>query len=356
MATTTGLTYEQLQAKIDALKKQGKSSSTSKEYGKYVNAQMLLKPAGFGSDALKNAQAQIKMSTQTPAGTSGSSAMSSGSSGLGTPSGSPASIDLNKIYESAMTSPELVALEKQLADKKTARTTAETNINDNPWYSEATRVGKIAKLTDQSQREISDIESQVAQKKADAQVKVNIASQQYNIEDKNYQNQLQKLNLLISSGALLNASGTDVASIATATGMSTSMVNGMISQMKENKIKPTVSTDTDDNGNVTVSIFDANTGKIISQNSLGAVGKAQNGGGGGGGTPTTNKYLTSATKYLAEADTALTGKGTEDKLLSADEQMTAYNKILALVGGNTTLAQQVFQQAWDTGGYDNYGQ
>jgi hypothetical protein len=277
MATTTGLTYEQLAAKISALKAQGKTESTSKELGKYVNAQMLLKPAGFSSDALKNAQAQINMSTQTPAGTSGSSAMSNGSSGLGTPSGSPASIDLNKIYESAMTSPELVALEKQLADKQTARTTAETNINDNPWYSEATRVGKIAKLTDQSQREIEDIQSQVAQKKADAQVKVNIASQQYNIEDKNYQNQLQKLNLLISSGALLNASGGDIASIATATGMSTSMVTGMINQMKENKVKPSVITSTNDAGVVTVSVVDANTGKVISQNSLGAVGNAQTG-------------------------------------------------------------------------------
>jgi hypothetical protein len=353
MATTTGLTYEQLAAKISALKAQGKTESTSKELGKYVNAQMLLKPADFGSDALKNAQAQIDMSTQQPSGISGGGVSGSGT---GTSFGSPASIDLNKIYENAMTSPELVALEKELADKKTARTTAETNINDNPWYSEATRVGKIAKLTDQSQREISDIESQVAQKKADAQVKVNIASQQYNIEDKNYQNQLQKLNLLISSGALLNASGTDIASIATATGMSTSMVNGMITQMKENKIKPSVITSTNDAGVVTVSVVDANTGKVISQNSLGAVGNAQNGGGGGGDTPTTNKYLTSATKYLVEADTALTGKGTEDKLLSADEQRVAYNKILALVGNNTALAQQVFQQAWDTGGYDNYGQ
>jgi hypothetical protein len=87
---------------------------------------------------------------------------------------------------------------------------------------------------------------------------------------------------------------------------------------------------------------------------LGSVGAAKTDGSGGGSkTPETNRYLTQATKLLSSADAM--NAGDEDKLLSREEQTAAYNKILALVGGNTSLAQQVFQQAWEVGGYDNYG-
>ena len=295
MGKVTGLTYEQARAKQAELKAQGKSLSTSKEMGKLENYIKTLRPENYGEDQVASAKLALKSSTQPLAGTSGASGISgSGTSSTMGTMGAPATLDLNRMYEEGMKSSEITTLEQQLAEKKTARTTAETNINDNPWYSEATRVGKQAKLNEQSQSEIKDLEDSLAQKKADVQVKLNIATQQYNIESQAYQQNLSKLNLLISSGALLNASGNDISSIALATGMSTSMVKGIQTQMQENKVKPSVITSTNDAGVVTVSVVDANTGKVISQNSLGAVGNAQ-----------TSKVDTAAAKQEAAFDSAV---------------------------------------------------
>ena len=72
--------------------------------------------------------------------------------------------------------------------------------------------------------EINTLQYQISEKKADAQVKINIATQQYNIDSQEYQQNLTKLNMLITSGALMNASGSDISQIAVATGMSTEMV------------------------------------------------------------------------------------------------------------------------------------
>lgn len=183
-------------------------------------------------------------------------------------------IDLNAMYQTSMNDPALVSLQSEIDTKKVALTTAMSNINDNPWYSEATRVGKLSKLQTQANSEMAVLTDQLAQKKADVQVKLNIATQQYNIDSSQYQNNLSKLNMLISSGGLTNASGSDLAQIALATGISTSMLNSMQEKIKQEAIKPQVLTNTDDVGNVTVSIIDTGTGKVISQNSLGQLGKA----------------------------------------------------------------------------------
>jgi hypothetical protein len=350
MSSIKGLSAEQLKAKINELKAQGKTESNSKEVGKYVNALKVLEPTKYRASDVESAKTSLLSSTtpETQAQLGIGTGTTTSLSGLSL--GTSSSVDLNKIYETALNDPALVALEEELNAKKTARDTAESDINDNPYYSEATRVGKISKLDQKALNEINTLQSQIDAKKADAQVKVNIAAQQYNIDDKEYQNNIQKLNLLISSGAISGATSSDISQIALATGMSTDMINAIIQKAKQGDVQTSVQTNTDDNGNVTVSVINTKTGEIVAQNSLGQVDKTKT----DTSTPNTNKYLTTATKYLAEAD--IQTAGTEDKLLSRQEQTDAYNRILALVGGDTALAQQVFQQAWSTGGYGNWGE
>jgi hypothetical protein len=60
-------------------------------------------------------------------------------------------------------------LEKQLADKNAALVKATSNINDNPWYSEATRTGKLAKLNNIAQLDITNLQNAISQKKTDEQ-------------------------------------------------------------------------------------------------------------------------------------------------------------------------------------------
>jgi hypothetical protein len=268
MSKTTGLSLEELKAKRSALKASGKSLSTSKEMGKVEDAIKVLQPNKYDAGQVASAQKKLASSTQLPS-------------------------SANNPYSTSSPS-DVSSLEAQLKSKQDALIKATSNINDNPWYSEATRVGKLGKLNNIAQLEISNLNTQLAQKKQDIE----------------------------------NA-----------------------------KPKTQVVTSTDDQGNLTISTINSETGQIIKTNSLAGAGKAtKTPAGGGSKTTNTNKYLTSATNYLKEADIAFTGKGTEDKLLSREEQVVAYNKILALVGGDATLAQQVFQQAWDTGGYGNYGQ
>lgn len=207
-------------------------------------------------------------------------------------------IDLNSIYDKAMNSKDILDLQKEVDTKKQALNTAMTNINDNPFASEATRVGKLARLSDSAGREINTAVEQLAQKKADAQVKINIATQQYQIDSQEYQNELSKLNTLISSGAIMGASGTDLAQIALATGISTSMLKGIVDTAKKSQEKLQIATN--DNGDVT--IYDLNTGKVKS--TIKGIGNKQ------GGTAGSEK-----TQRFSEATQALESmKGVDGKV------------------------------------------
>lgn len=205
-------------------------------------------------------------------------------------------IDLQSIYEKALTSattavqPEIDAsagevntVQARIAEKRRALAQAEADINDNPYFSEATRTGRIAKLREKAQADISIDEqdlaiaqnktvvaqNKVAQAKADAQVKLNIASQQYNIQSQQYQQNLQLFTTLLTSGALETASGGDIAQIATSTGMSTSMIQSIIdATKKKNAPKPSLIT-SDDGTNQYVVAIDSNTGSVIKKEIIG---------------------------------------------------------------------------------------
>lgn len=276
-------------------------------------------------------------------GSSGSSGSSSNMMGSGQPT-----IDINKIYETELNSDEIKGLQNEINTKKDAYNTAVTNINDNPYASEATRVGKIRRLDESAQREILTLEQKLAQRKADAQVKVNIATQQYQIDSQQYQNELNKLNMLMTSGALLNANGNDVAQIAMATGLTTSMIRSIQAKMKADQVKPQVITSTNDAGVVTVSVIDANTGNVIGQNSLGKIGNAQ----GGGSDSTTEKAFNSA---IASGIS---------QLKQGEDWGVVYDRILGQFAGTVdpseidllkTAIDQGLGLSWREGGaYENY--
>jgi len=269
----------------------GLGISDSKFLGKAEDLRKALRPEKFGTETVESAKQKLRsnteLATQQKLGIAPIDDISSASSGdAGSFSGFDSSFDssfgagtsnnlnIQRVYDEAINTEEVKGIQNEVETKKAALTEALTGINDNPFYSEATRTGRIAKLNEQAGREIRDLEDQLATRKADAQVKVNIALQQYDINDRNYQRNLGKLNLLISSGALLNASSANLSQIAVATGISTNMLQGIKNKMALDQRAPTVSTNTDDAGNVTVSVIDGNTGEIISQTSLGKVDKA----------------------------------------------------------------------------------
>lgn len=274
------MSVDELKAFIKKAEGAGYEISKSKELGKAVDLIKVQSPSGYDSKQVESAK--LKLSSSTKPETQARLGISGGSSsgmGTGFSTGSIAPINLNTMYDQAMNDPALKALQDELIAKKTARDSAEADINDNPFYTEATRVGRLAKLSEKADDEINTLQSQIDGKKADALVKINIATQQYDIESKAYQQNLDKLNTLISSGAIVGASSKDISQIALATGMSTDMVRSIVDTTKKNQRQTQVVTATDDNGNVTVAVIDSQTGERISQNSLGAIGNKQTGSG-----------------------------------------------------------------------------
>ncbi len=172
------------------------------------------------------------------------------------------------------------ALSKQLNDRQVARDTALAKINDNPFYSEATRMGRVAKLNDIYNNDATtltnqqkELQNSIATKKADVEMQLNLQTKQFDINSQQAQQALSQFNTLLGMGALDKASAQDIANITRSTGLSSNIIMNAINKRNTPDVKPHVVTSTDDNGNVTVSVIDENTGKVIGQNSLGAVDK-----------------------------------------------------------------------------------
>jgi len=157
MSTTTGVSLEELKRQRAALIAQGKELSTSKELGKIEQAIKVLQPDKYDAAQVASAQQNLKLINEPVVSGPGGATMPGTSSGASSGSGGGGS------------NAEVSALEKQLLDKQTALDVATKNLNDNPWYSEATRVGKLAKLNNIAQLEIGNIQNALSQKKQDFQ-------------------------------------------------------------------------------------------------------------------------------------------------------------------------------------------
>ena len=211
-------------------------------------------------------------------------------------------VDLNSIYSNAVndankllqpsidSSASLVNdIQKRIDEKRAALNKAEFSINDNPYFAEATRVGRIAKLRDAAQNELSlDTnqlsvaqdqarlnEAKLAQAKADAQIKVNIAANQYNIESTQYQNQVQMFNNLLTSGGFNNASQEELSQVAEIMGVNTSVINSIVTQSKKLN-EPKVTLQTYDDGENQYVIAIKEDGTIVNRQLMGTKKQSSN--------------------------------------------------------------------------------
>jgi len=224
-----------------------------------------------------------------------SSNSNSGGGGISMPS-QPATPNLQSIYDENFTNnPAVIAsnakitdLQGKLTQRQQALDTATGNINDNPFYAEATRVGQVSKLNSEAQNDMNTINNQLtteqnnlAKLQADAQYKVNLAQGQYSLDNQAWQQNLQEFNTILSAGGLEGASDATLAAMSVSTGIPQDMLKGVVnsSQAKNTQIV----TSTDNAGNVTLTAVDATSGKIINTTTLAGVGAAKVGRGGSSG-------------------------------------------------------------------------
>lgn len=209
-------------------------------------------------------------SAQTPGvPTPASSPSTAPGAGAGVGFTAPTPIDLPGLYRTLSENAGISAIEQKLADAATAYAEAQSKINDNPFLSEATRVGRISKLSTDYQNAVKNDVDLLAMKKADIEVQLNLQSKQFDINSQVARDALDRFNSLLSSGALNTASGEDIANIARSTGMSTAAIQSAVEANRAKNVQTSV-VSYDDGTNQGFAVINTQTGEIISKQTIAA--------------------------------------------------------------------------------------
>lgn len=249
--------------------------------------------------ANKTAAAQNSAASRS---TSGGGGQSSLSGGTGVSGSGASNFNVTETYDKLYQDLGIDALKSDVEAKQaeiTARrerlAEAQATINENPWYAEATRTGKLRRLEEQAQADIENIarEQALLQAKVDEAnqqlaTKTNLSTQQYQIDRQSRADAVSELNTLLQSGA--DMGGLNIGEFAARTGMSSETISALVAASQAQEIKPSVIQSTDDAGNVTVTVIDQNTGAIVGQQSLGKIGKADSTGGGKASEAEVSRY------------------------------------------------------------------
>lgn len=237
-------------------------------------------PANWDYIQQQQQQQQQQQPTPTPT-TFKDSTKSSGqpTSGTGMPTmPEQPTINLPELYKGLTQESGISALEEKYSGMEKEFIEAKANINDNPFLSEASRVGREAKIQKLFDERTANIRGEIATKKADIETQLNLEMKQFDINSQQSQLAWDQFNSLLSIGALDNASGESIAQITRSTGISSDMIYSAIEANKAKNISTSLIQSTAENGEVTVSVIDSNTGNLIKQTSLGIIGNVQGSG------------------------------------------------------------------------------
>lgn len=283
----------------------------------------------------------------TPTGMPSQTGAGATTGGIGAGFNQP-TIDLPSIYKNLYESSGISGLEKELSDKTTAYNEAISKINDNPFLSEANRVGRIQKLSTDFNNSIANLKNDVATKKADIETQLNIQTKQFDINSEQAQLALQQFNSLLESGAFSNASGEDIANITRATGLSSTMIQSAINATNQKNIKTDV-INYDDGTNQGFAVINTQTGEIISKNVI--AGSKPKSTGTGGLSASQDRVVTGkARTILQNIDTnyrTINGKLTKAKTTNDNENSLDYGKKIALSGDKLISAQEYMKAVED---------
>jgi len=228
-------------------------------------------------------QQQQQQTQQTPAtpSTPGASSQSTPGS-TGTTAQPQEDVDFQAIYKNIQENSGVKALEDDYLEKERIFIETKAKINDNPFLSEATRVGRERKTIELFNERTANLQNKIAMRKADAEMETKLALKQIDYDSDQSQIAFDQLNSLISSGAFANASGELIAEWTRRTGVSSDLIMSAVKAQSKTDVDTQIITSTADSGEVTISVINSQTGEIINQSSLGNVGNAEGGGGGGG--------------------------------------------------------------------------
>lgn len=208
-------------------------------------------------------------------------AQSGGGTGATIPAVATPTIDLTSIYNNLYKNSGITDTEKKIAEidaslnsKQQAYNLATNNVNDNPFLSEAGRVGRNEKVKQGYESSIANdinqlntAKNDIATKKADIETKLNLELKQFDINSQQAQQALSQFNTLLSMGALDGASGEDIANITRQTGLSSTMINNAITAKNKKQVETSIM-NFDDGTNQGFVVIDKSTGEIIARENI----------------------------------------------------------------------------------------
>jgi len=178
-------------------------------------------------------------------------------------------IDVVALQKSMFEKEGIAALEDELKAKTDVYNKAISTINENPWLSEASRVGQQEKLTTDFNNSIKNLQNSIATKKADIETQMGYQLKQYDINSAASKAALDQFNTLLTSGALTNASADDIAMITRSTGLSSTMIQSAINAATKKGIN-TSTISWDDGTNQGYAVINSDTGDIIKKQTVSA--------------------------------------------------------------------------------------
>lgn len=272
--------------------------------------------------------------------------------------GQQPTIDIKGVYEGLFNQSEIKDLQDKLSKLEQDYNAQISKINDNPFLSEANRVGRVRKLTEDFQREAQRIRGEIATKKTDIETQFNIQLKQFDINSEQARQAREQLNFLLQSGLLSGASDEDIANITKMTGISSSMLKSAIQKQKEENRK-TVVKEWDDGTNKGFVVIDANTGEIISKQIVAASKPSSS----GGLTATQSRNITGQARDIIrtidEQYWTISGKLQKrdkedwggDKRLSAQEYLKAVEDLMTKTGLDKQTSASYVSNAMKEMGY-----
>lgn len=252
----------------------GAGQMVSPEVNAQSAAQQGVSPQQFEQYLAQQRQVAANQPAPSPSATPdrmspASSPSTAPGAGAGVGFTAPTPIDLPGLYRTLSENAGISAIEQKLADAADSYAKAQSTINDNPFLSEATRVGRISKLSTDYQNAVKNDVDLLAMKKADIEVQLNLQSKQFDINSQVARDALDRFNSLLSSGALNTASGEDIANIARSTGMSTAAIQSAVEANRAKNVQTSV-VSYDDGTNQGFAVINTQTGEIISKQTIAA--------------------------------------------------------------------------------------
>jgi hypothetical protein len=263
--------------------------------GSMVSPEVLAATSVAAGKAPGANQAYINSQYSNPSGGAGSTTPSSGAGSGTTGLGSMGSVGVKsslnlmdeqkKLYDASgitQLQATIAGIQAVIDNNKAEADKRRAEVNENPFLSESSRVGRIRKidemLNDTNQTEeakLANYQASITAKQNEINEKLGLQVKQFDIDKATRAENLDLFNSLLSSGALNSASAQDLGNLSAQTGLPISFITSAI--QKATKAEVQIEKQVDDNGNVTILTIDKDTGNILNQVSAGKIGNATNG-------------------------------------------------------------------------------